>query len=78
VKTAAQAENIPVVVGERTFSESLIKLRTLFFPTISAYNQWATSTVIATARANKAAYDEAHGIVETVKEVDLPGYAPLA
>jgi hypothetical protein len=77
-KASVQAEEIPVAAGERTFKQGLVKLRTLFFPTLAGYNQWATSSTVATTRAAKAAHDEANGIVETIKEVDLPGYSPLA
>jgi hypothetical protein len=78
VKAAVQAENIPVVVGERGFKNGLVKIRTLLFPSQAAYEQWSASANIATARANKAAYNEAHGHTEHTKEVDMPNFAPLA
>lgn len=78
VKAAAQAENIPVVVGERVFKNGLVKLRTLLFPSVAAHEQWTTSATMITARANKTAYNEANGHVETSKEVNFTNFAPLA
>lgn len=78
-KTALQTEATSAgavsVIGERIYSNGLKKVRTLFFPSIAHYNAWNTNAVISQAHADRAAYNEANGIVETRHEVPMPNYS---
>jgi len=63
---------VVAVAGERNVGRSLIKVRTLFFPYLAAYEEWQTSSVVAEVASARSAYNAANGITERVIEIDLP------
>lgn len=68
----AALPNVKGVVGERNFKGGLTKIRTLFFPTVELYDAWAADATIQAAVAERAAFNEANGITETQRVIDMP------
>lgn len=62
------------VVGEKTYANGLKKIRTLFFARASHYDAWLNSALVASRRADRAAYNAANGITEHEHVVDMPNY----
>jgi hypothetical protein len=73
-KTALEAQPGAVVVGERNISYGLVKIRTLFFPSLDHYDQWANNSVIQSVIGSRDAYNNAHGIQYVTEVVDLPSF----
>lgn len=72
-KAAVAADTtVKAVTGERHFKGGLTKIRTLFFPTVELFDAWVASEAVQAAHADRAAYNEANGIVESQRVIDMP------
>ena len=71
-KAAVQAAGLKGIVGERNFKGGLTKIRTLFFPTVELFDAWAADATVQAAHAERAAFNEANGITETQRVIDMP------
>lgn len=72
-KAAIAADtSVKAVAGERNFKGGLTKIRTLFFPSVELFDAWAASEVVTAAKAARAAYNEANGITESERVIDMP------
>lgn len=72
VKVALRTYGPPAVVGERNFTNGLVRIRTLLFPTVDDYQNWVTNPVTSMNVKDRQAYNNKHGIIEEHKVVDLP------
>ena len=74
VKSALRTYGPPAVVGERNFTDGLVRVRTLLFPTVDDYQNWLTNPVTLMNVKDRLAYNNKNGISETHNTFDLPDY----
>lgn len=68
----ASLTDVKAVVGERNFKTGLVKIRTLFFPTVELFDAWAADATVAAIKAERDAYNAANGITESERVIDFP------
>jgi phosphoserine aminotransferase len=68
----AALTDVKAVAGERNFKGGLIKIRTLFFPTVELFDAWTVNETVAGVRAQRVAYNAANGITESERVIDMP------
>ena len=73
VKEALRTYGPPALVGERNFSDGLVRVRSLLFPTTADYQNWLTNPVTASNVKDRMQYNEKHGIIETHHVFEVPG-----
>lgn len=74
VKNALRTYGPPAVVGERNFTNGLIRIRTLLFPTMEDYQNWLSNPVTSMNVRDRMAYNDANGIRETHNTIGLQDY----
>lgn len=78
VKEALRTYGPPAVVGERNFSDGLIRVRTLLFPSMEDYQNWLVNPVTANNVKDRMAYNNKYGIVETHHVFETPNFDILS
>lgn len=72
-KAAVAADTtVKAVTGERHFKGGLTKVRTIFFPSVELFDAWQASSAVQAAHAARAAHNEANGITESQRVIDMP------
>lgn len=74
VKEALRTYGPPAVVGERNFTDGLVRVRTLLFPTSEDYQNWLNNPVTSGNVKDRFAYNKEHGIVEIHKVFDISDF----
>ena len=74
VKAALRTYGPPAVVGERNFSNGLVRVRSLLFPTKEDYNNWLSNPVTALNVKDRMEYNNRKGIREEHCVVELLDY----
>jgi hypothetical protein len=74
VKNALRTYGPPAVVGERNFTDGLIRIRTLLFPTMEDYQNWLSNPVTSLNVKDRMIYNEKNGIRETHNTIGLLDY----
>lgn len=70
-KVALRLYGPPAVVGERNFTEGLIRVRTLLFPTIDDYENWLVNPVTVMNVADRVRYNNSNNIIEVQTVFDV-------
>lgn len=73
VKEALRTYGPPALVGERNFTDGLVRVRSLLFPTRADYENWLTNPVTAANVKDRFKYNEKNGITETHHVFEIPG-----
>lgn len=73
VKEALRTYGPPALVGERNFTDGLVRVRSLLFPTTADYENWLSNPVTSSNVKDRFTYNEKHGIVETHHVFEIPG-----
>lgn len=72
VKEALRTYGPPAVVGERNFTEGLVRVRTLLFPSEQDYQDWLINPVTTANVKERFAYNKRHNITEIHQAFDIP------
>lgn len=74
VKNALRTYGPPAVVGERNFSNGIIRIRTLLFPTLEDYQNWISNPVTSLNVKDRMTYNNKNGIRETHNTISMADY----
>jgi len=77
-KNALRTYGPPAVVGERNFTNGLVRVRILLFPTINDYNDWLVNPVTSRNVKDRQTYNSKNGIIETHNVFDVSDYNILS
>ncbi len=73
VKEALRTYGPPALVGERNFTDGLVRVRSLLFPSTADYENWLSNPVTTTNVKERFKYNERNGIVETHQVFEIDG-----
>jgi hypothetical protein len=74
VKNALRTYGPPAVVGERNFSNGLVRIRTLLFPSLEDYQDWLSNPVTSLNVKDRMIYNNKNGIHETHNTISMANY----
>lgn len=74
VKEALRTYGPPAVVGERNFTDGLVRVRTLLFPSLKDYQDWLSNPVTTSNVKDRFSYNERNGIKEIHSVFEIPNF----